>query len=180
MQVGAPFEDKKGLLGLFKKTRIELIGTDPFKQRVCLDGKNVTKEIRLPEVTKNVFHVAQESLIRREMVKKQRSMGKKNGAVMEGRDIGTKVFPDADYKFYFEANDEIRARRRYRELIAAGQKVSLTQVLREQKKRDATDYNRKEGPLKVAKDAIVMDTSSLTIDETVDKILAVIKLSRAS
>ena len=174
------FSDIKTLVSLFKKTRIKLIGTNPFKQKVRLDGKDVTKEIRLPELTKNVFHVAQEPLIRREMVKKQRAMGKKKGAVMEGRDIGTKVFPDADYKFYFEANDEIRARRRYRELIAAGQKVSLTQVLRDQKKRDATDYNRKEGPLKVAKDAIVMDTSSLTIDETVDKILAVIKLSRVS
>ncbi len=174
MKEKVPFENKKTLVGLLKKARIELLGKDPFKQKVRLDGKDVTKAIRLPELTKNVFHVAQEPLIRRAMVKKQREMGIKNGAVMEGRDIGTKVFPDADFKFYFEASDEIRARRRYRELIANGQKVTLEQVLRDQKKRDATDYNRKEGPLKAAKDAIVIDTSSLTIDETIDKILPII------
>ncbi len=175
MKEGARFEDKRALVGLLKKAKIELIGSDPFKQRIQLDGKDVTTEIRSPELTKNVFHVAQEPVIRREMVKKQRRMGLNNGAVMEGRDIGTKVFPDADYKFYFEANDQIRAKRRYRELIAAGQNISLTDVLRDQKKRDSTDYNRKEGPLKVAKDAIIIDTSSLTIDETVDRILAIIK-----
>ena len=175
MQEKVPFENKKRLIEIAKKAKIELRGVDPFKQNVRLDGKDVTKEIRLPELTKNVFYVAQEPLIRREMVKKQRVMGLKSGAVMEGRDIGTKVFPDADFKFYFEANDEIRAKRRHRELIAAGQSISLEEVLRDQKKRDATDYNRKEGPLKVAKDAIIIDTSSLTIDETLDKILPIIK-----
>ena len=169
-----PFEDKKKLVAIAKKVKIELIGMDPHKQKVRLDGKDVTKDIRTPELTQNVFYVAQEPLIRREMVKKQRAMGRKNGAVMEGRDIGTKVFPDADYKFYFEANEQIRALRRQRELVAVGKNISVEQVLADQKKRDATDYNRKEGPLKVAKDAIVMDTSSLTIDETVDKILAII------
>ena len=170
-----PFQDKKKLIAIAKKARIELVGMDPMKQKVRLDGKDVTKKIRTPELTKNVFYIAQEPLIRREMVKKQRSMGKKNGAVMEGRDIGTQVFPDADYKFYFEANEQIRAKRRHRELLASGQKVTLKQVLADQKKRDATDYNRQEGPLRPAKDAILMDTSSLTIDETVDKILAIIQ-----
>lgn len=175
MRENIPFSDKSKLLVMAKNAKIELVGSDPMKQKVRLDGKDVTKEIRAPELTKNVFHIAQEPLIRREMVKKQRSMGKRNGAVMEGRDIGTKVFPDADYKFYFEANEEIRAKRRYRELLAADQKITLKQVLVDQKNRDDTDYNRKEGPLKVAKDAVVMDTSSLTIDETVDKILAIIQ-----
>lgn len=180
------FSDKKCLAGIAKKIRIEFKnvearslrpgrGNPAPTQRVFMDGKDVTKEIRTPELTKNVFYVAQEPLIRREMVKKQRVMGLKKGAVMEGRDIGTKVFPDADFKFYFEANQRIRAIRRRRELLAAGQKISLKQVLVDQNNRDATDYNRREGPLKVAKDAIVMDTSSLTIDETVDKILAIIQ-----
>ena len=180
MKEGASFKNKKALVGLLKKARIELIGKDPFKQKVRLDGRDVTQAIREPELTKNVFHVAQEPRVRREMVKKQRQMGLYGGAVMEGRDIGTKVFPDADFKFYFKADSAICARRRYRDLIKAGHKVSLAQVLRDQKKRDATDYNRKEGPLKVAKNAIVIDTSSLTINDTVDRILAVIKLSRAS
>ncbi|OIO39442.1 MAG: cytidylate kinase [Candidatus Omnitrophica bacterium CG1_02_49_16] len=178
MRAGVLFKNKKGLVELIRKSKIELIGQDPFKQKVHLDGEDVTGEIREPSLTKNVFYVAQEPAIRREMVKKQRQMGQRKGAVMEGRDIGTQVFPDADFKFYFEANQTIRARRRYRELIALGQNISLTQVLIDQKKRDATDYNRKEGPLKAAKDALVIDTSSLTIDETVDKILAVIKSCR--
>ncbi len=175
MQENIPLQDKKRLVQVAKKAKIELIGTDPLKQKVRLDGKDVSKKIRTPELTKNVFHVAQEPLIRREMVKKQRAMGLKRGAVMEGRDIGTKVFPNADYKFYFEANETIRAERRQRELIASGQNVSLERVLIDQRKRDATDYNRKEGPLKAAKDAIVIDTSSLTIDETLDKILPIIR-----
>ena len=175
MKENISFEDKKKLLETAKKAKIELIGTDPMKQKVLLDGKDVTAEIRTPELTKNVFYIAQETLIRRELVKKQRQMGLKLGGVMEGRDIGTKVFPDADFKFFFEANEAIRAKRRHRELIAAGQNINLGQVLIDQKKRDATDLNRKEGPLKVAKDAVVIDTSSLTIDETIDKILAAIK-----
>ena len=175
MNENIPFENKKLLIAASKKAKIELLGTDPLKQKVRLDGKDVTKAIRTPELTKNVFHVAQEAMIRREMVKKQRAMGLKNGGVMEGRDIGTKVFPDADFKFYFEANEQVRALRRQRELIAAGQPMSLEQVLIDQKKRDATDYNRKEGPLKVAKDAIVIDTSSLTIDQTIDKILPILE-----
>lgn len=187
MKENVSFEDKKCLVEIVKKIKIEFKtvgarlprpgrGNPAPTQRVFMDGKEVTKAIRLPELTKKVFYVAQEPLVRREMVKKQRAMGSKGGAVMEGRDIGTKVFPDADYKFYFEANEEIRARRRHRELIGTGQNITLEQVLADQKKRDAADYNRREGPLKAAKDAIVLDTSSLTIDETVDKILHIITL----
>ena len=94
---------------------------------------------------------------------------------MEGRDIGTMVFPDADFKFYFEANPEIRAKRRQKELLEAGKKASLDTVAEDIKRRDDTDYNRKEGPLRQAKDAHVIDTSSLTIDETIDKILQVVE-----
>lgn len=175
MQEKIPFENKKGLIAIAKKVSIRLAGNDPEKQKVFLDGKDVTKAIRTPELTKNVFHVAQEPLIRREMVKKQRMMGQKGGAVMEGRDIGTMVFPKADYKFYFEANDHIRALRRQRELVAVGREISLKKVMEDMKKRDATDFNRKEGPLKCAKDAFRMDTSGLTIPETAGKILAIIR-----
>ena len=93
---------------------------------------------------------------------------------MEGRDIGTVVFPNADFKFYFEANDAIRAKRRYKELMQSGQKAELKSVAQDIQRRDATDYNRKEGPLRKAKDAFVIDTSELTIDQTIDKILQVI------
>jgi CMP/dCMP kinase len=175
IQQRLPFTEKKKLIAIAKKARIELKGTNPLKQQVFLDGKNVTKAIRTPELTKNVFHVAQEPMIRREMVKKQRAMGKAGGAVMEGRDIGTKVFPNADYKFYFDASHEIRASRRLRELLAEGKKAKFADVLADIKRRDKTDIERKEGPLRQAKDAIFLDTTSLTIDETVDRILDIMK-----
>ncbi len=172
---GVPFSETKKLIAITRRARIRLEGKDPAKQRVFLDGREVTKAIRLPELTKNVFYVAREPRIRRILVPKQRQMGKKAGGVMEGRDIGTVVFPDADFKFYFEASAAIRAKRRWRELIDAGQRVSLKQVLNDQRGRDLTDYRRKEGALKPAKDAIRMDTTSLTISQTVDKILNIIR-----
>src|SRR3989338_1947000 len=169
------FENKKALVVVAKKARIELKGKNPQKQRVLLDGKEVTKEIRLPELTKNVFYISQEPAIRREMVKKQQAMGKKAGAVMEGRDIGTKVFPNADYKFFFVASPEIRSKRRFKEIIAEGKKISIQEVLSDLIRRDKTDLTRKEGPLKKAKDALLIDTTSLTIEGTVDRILQIIQ-----
>ena len=176
MEEGISFENVPALVDLSKKIAIRFEGTDPSTQKVFLDGKDVTEAIRQPELTKNVFHVAQEPLIRREMVKKQQALGQKAGGVMEGRDIGTMVFPEADFKFYFEANPEIRAKRRQKELLEAGKKTSLDTVAEDMKRRDDTDYNRKEGPLRQAKDAHVIDTSSLTIDETIDKILHIVNL----
>ncbi|MGH7198775.1 MAG: (d)CMP kinase [Candidatus Omnitrophota bacterium] len=180
MREGVPFTDTKKLIALSRRARIRLEGKDPARQKVFLDGREVTKAIRHPELTKNVFYAAQEPRIRRILVAKQRLMGKKGGGVMEGRDIGTVVFPDADYKFYFEASTAIRAKRRWRELVDAGQRTSLTQVLKDQKKRDLTDYRRKEGPLRPAKDAIRMDTTPLTISQTVDRILQVMRFGSSA
>ena len=174
MRESVRFEDLKKLVSTAKRAKIQLKGRDPHKQKVSLDGKDVTRAIRDPELTQNVFHVAQEPLIRRILVKKQRQMAKTGGGVMEGRDIGTVVFPNADYKFYFEASDAIRARRRQRELAAVGRKLALKKVLKDITRRDLTDTRRKEGPLKKAKDALVIDTTSLTIEETVDKMVQLI------
>lgn len=177
MILNIPFKNVGQIVSLFKKTKIFLEGRDPLKQRVFLDGKDVTKAIREPELTKNVFHIAQEAPIRREMVKRQRRIGKAEGAVMEGRDIGTVVFPKADYKFYFEAKPKVRAKRRQRDLLAAGKKVSIAEVMKDIKKRDKTDIERKEGALRPAKDAMILDTSELTIPETIDKMIALMKPS---
>ena len=175
MQKGISFHDtlhdRKELIRIAMGCRIRLTTSPEGAQKVFLDGKDVTEEIREPALTQNVHYIAQEPRIRREMVKKQKAMGKKDGAVMEGRDIGTVVFPKADYKFYFEAKPSVRAKRRHRDLVSAGKRVPIDQVLADIKFRDKTDYDRKEGPLKKAKDAILIDTSSLTIDQTVDRIL---------
>ena len=151
------------------------IGFGPMKkdvQTVYVDGKDVTKAIRTPELTKNVVYVAREPKIRAEMVRKQRILGRKEGAVMDGRDIGTVVFPKAHFKFYFDAEPRLRARRRYKELLEAGKKVPFKRVLEEIRERDKTDRERKQGALRVAKGAKVIDTTGLTIQATIDKILA--------
>lgn len=167
---GVDFSDKKKLAQITRKSGIRLENA-----RVFLDGKDVSGQIREPELTKKVVYVAREPLVRREMVRKQRALGEARGAVMEGRDIGTVVFPRADYKFYFEAAGRVRARRRQRDLAKEGRRVPLGRVLKDIKKRDRTDSLRKEGPLKRAKDAILIDTTSLTIPQTVDRILAIVR-----
>ena len=167
MNAGIDFNKTGDLVIAAKKAKITFKG-----KRVFLNGREVTKEIRTPELTKNVFYIAQEPLIRREMVKKQRAMGKKSGAVMEGRDIGTMVFPDADFKFFLEADPKVRARRRYRELVQTGKRVRYSEVLKDLIRRDKSDKTRQEGPLRAAQDAFLIDTTSLTIDEVVDRILA--------
>lgn len=173
-QLGVDWSDKKALAKIARVSDIHLEGSDPLKIKVFLDGKNVSKAIRDPELTRNVFHVAQEPLVRHEMVKKQRLMGKKSGGVMEGRDIGTVVFPHADFKFFFEANVSVRAQRRQRELAEAGTRISLEEVKKDLLRRDKTDKERKVGALKQAKDAIYIDTSTLTIPATIDKMLNLI------
>ncbi len=143
-------------------------------QKIHVNGKDVTQAIREPEITRSVFYIAREPRLRREMVKKQRVFGKKEGAVMEGRDIGSVVFPNADYKFYFDATPRLRALRRQKELAAVGKRLPLKQVLKEIEDRDRSDRERKEGALKVARGAKVLDTTGLTIDATIDKILAIL------
>ena len=169
MQKNVPFTDLQAMVAVAKKIRIRFAG-----KKVFADGKDVTKAIRTPELTKNVVFIAREPRIRHEMVKKQRTLGRKEGAVMEGRDIGSVVFPKADYKFYFDADVATRARRRWRELKAAGKPMTLSQVKREIKARDLSDIQRNAGALKVARGARVLDTSGLTIPQTADKILLII------
>ena len=173
MRQGVSFEDTKKLADLARQAKIRFEDCQ-VKQKVFLDGENITRDIRLPELTKNVFYVAKTPLIRHEMVKKQRALGEKEGAVMEGRDIGTVVFPNADFKFYLDADSQVRAKRRYKELIKSGKSIALAEVLADLKKRDRSDKTRKEGPLKQAEDAHLIDTTPLTIREVVDKILQVI------
>ena len=145
------------------------------RQHVFLDGEDVTQAIRQPELTKNVFYIAREPLIRREMVRMRRVMGQKNGAVMEGRDIGTVVFPNADTKFFLVASVKVRARRRFEELKDSDKKISFEDVFKDLKKRDRSDWTRKEGPLRQAKDALLIDTTQLTIAGVVDRILTALR-----
>ena len=130
-----------------------------------LNGINVEKEIRSMEVSDKVSPIAALGFVRRAMVAKQQEIGKAKGIVMDGRDIGTVVFPDAELKLFVTASPEVRARRRWEELQAKGEQVSYEEVLDNVKKRDYIDSTRSESPLRQAPDAIVLDNSNMTIAE---------------
>ncbi|MDR3339619.1 MAG: (d)CMP kinase [Candidatus Symbiothrix sp.] len=130
-----------------------------------LNGENVEKQIRSMEVADKVSPVATVGFVREAMVRQQQEMGKNKGIVMDGRDIGTVVFPDAELKIFVTARPEIRAQRRLDELIAKGEKASFEEVLENLKKRDFIDSTRKDGPLRKAADAVLLDNSDITIEE---------------
>lgn len=166
--------DEAKLGELARTTEIELKQSDG-SLKVYLDGKDVTDQIRTPEVTNNVKYIARTKAVRECMVAKQRKLGEQGGAVMEGRDIGTVVLPNADRKFYIDASFDIRVARRYEELKQKGSVVTEEEVKKDLKVRDESDFNRAIGPLKKAADAIVIDTTDLTIEGVIDKILSLIK-----
>jgi cytidylate kinase len=139
-----------------------------------VDGEDVAGLIRTSELTNNVKYIARVPGVRHEMVRMQRRMGERSGAVMEGRDITTVVFPDAEYKFYLDADPEERALRRFKELKETGSGVTLEDIKKDVISRDESDMNRSVGALKIADDAIVVDTTDLTIDGVVDQVLACI------
>ncbi len=167
-------KDESALTDLARSTDIDM-GEDEGELKVYLDGEDVAGLIRTPELTNNVKYIARVPLVRKEMVRLQRAIGSSHGAALEGRDIGTVVFPDADYKFYLDADPDERARRRHKELIDQGQTVDLASIKRDVIARDESDMNRSVGALKKSPDAILIDTTKLSVDGVVKKILAYIK-----
>ena len=141
-----------------------------------VNGKNVTNKIRKSDVSQKVSEVSAIPIIREYMVRIQRSFTKNNSCVMEGRDIGTVVFPNAEFKFFFIASDDVRAKRRQLELESLGEKKSLVNLMHEIKKRDKFDSERGHSPLRKAFNAIEVDTTNMTIDEQVNFMLSKIKL----
>ena len=143
--------------------------------RVILDGEDVSSEIRKMEITGNVKYVAKIAKVREGMVEFQRRLIKGlGGAVMEGRDIGTVVLPEAKYKFYLDASFNERVQRRFMELRARADSVTHSEVADDLKQRDHTDKTRAVGPLKKAENAILVDTTSLSIKEVIDKIVGIV------
>ena len=130
-----------------------------------LNGVNVENKIRTMEVSAHVSPVAALDFVREAMVRQQQEMGRQKGIVMDGRDIGTTVFPDAELKIFVTASPEIRAQRRYDELKAKGQAADFDEILENVKQRDHIDQNRKVSPLRKADDALLLDNSHLTIEQ---------------
>lgn len=146
---------------------------------VFLDGSDVTKDIRLAEVTENAHYVANEPKAREVLVQLQRRLGRQLGSfVAEGRDQGSVVFPEAEFKFYLDATPEIRARRRYDELIAAGQAADFKGVLASINQRDSRDRSRDVAPLIKPPGAVLIDTSGMTVEQVVAAILRVVESGR--
>lgn len=145
------------------------------RSEICLNGRNVEKEIRSHEVSRHVSVVARVPEVRDKLVLAQRRMGEMGGVVMDGRDIGTVVLPDAEVKFFMMANLEARGKRRYNELVRRGRAVSLEAVEANLVERDRIDSTRDHSPLMQAEDAIVIDNSDLSIEEQFDHMMGCVQ-----
>jgi len=164
MRQNADTADMHRMEQLARAADIEL---RPAGQLVLLNGEDVTAAIRSAEVGKQASVVAAIPGVRRALVEKQRALGARTSVVMEGRDIGTVVFPDADVKFFLTARIDVRARRRFDELTAAGAKSTFEETLADLERRDAQDTSRAIAPLKQADDAILVDSSEMAADDAV-------------
>ena len=165
------WDDDAGLEALLGRIEISF-RVDGELNRVFLGGEDVSDAIRLPETSMGASQVSSRPVVRNGLLELQRrlALSAPKGAVLEGRDIGTVVFPDADAKFFLQADPEIRARRRYEELFEKGTERPLDEVLADQQKRDRDDAAREVAPLKAADDAIHVDSSSLPLSEVVQQI----------
>ena len=163
------YGDEAGILKAIDEDGIEL-RSENGEQKVYVAGKDVSKEIRTPEISANVSQVSALPKIREKMVSLQRQMAGKTNVIMDGRDIGTNILPDADVKIYLTASVETRAKRRYNELKEKGEDCDLEQIAQDIKERDERDMNRDTAPLKKAEDAILVDSSDMTIPEVVSEI----------
>ncbi len=166
--------DEDLLYRLLMQTSIQL-QTTKSQQIVLLDGADVTNQIRSNEVNANVSIVSAHGKVRSEMVKRQRQMGSIGGVVMDGRDIGTAVLPNAEIKVFLEASVEERARRRHAENLEKQIPTNLEQLMKDIAYRDHYDSTRKVSPLMQADDATLLDSTTMTIDEVVQKIVALAK-----
>ncbi len=174
MKKNIPFDQSKTIENMAEEMDIQF-DIDNGTQNIIVNGEDVSEEIRLPEVSRNVSIVSSFSGVRREMVSKQREMGKDNNVVMDGRDIGTVVFPYAKHKIFLTAKPEVRAVRRMKEMEEKGHTVDYNQLLEEIKERDYMDENRADSPLIAAEDAIIVDTTDLSFDEVLEKITTMIR-----
>ncbi|MBA9074847.1 cytidylate kinase [Flavobacterium gossypii] len=167
--------DKKSLVEKLPKISLQfLFNPDLGFAEIYLNEKNVETEIRTLAVSNFVSKIAEISEVRAKLVEQQQQMGKNKGIVMDGRDIGTVVFTDAELKLFMTASPETRAKRRYDELIEKGQEVSYEEVLKNVQERDYIDTHREDSPLTKAADAIEIDNSHLSIQEQFDKVLELV------
>ncbi len=167
--------DKEKVIALLSDTKVDLKYIDGT-QRVFLNGEDVSEEIRLPEASMAASNVSSIPEVRAFLLDLQRDMAKNNNVVMDGRDIGTVILPDAQYKFFLTASAQVRADRRFKELKEKGIDVDFDSLLEEIIQRDYNDSHRETAPLKQADDAILIDSSFLTLEESINAIADKIKV----
>ena len=174
-RAGVPSKDEEAVTALLPEIDIVIERAEDGSQKMMLNGEDVSSDIRLPEVSIYASDVSAMKPVREFLLETQRGFARRENVIMDGRDIGTVVLPDADVKIFLTAKPEIRAKRRYEELIARGEDVTFDEVLRDMLYRDKNDSERAESPLKMAEDAVLADTSYLDLDESRDLIISIIE-----
>jgi cytidylate kinase len=172
-------EDIPKLIAMLSKIDIRILYSEKGN-KIFLNGKNISQRIREADITKRSSEIAKIGIVREKMVELQIEIGKDGGVIMDGRDIGTVVFPNADFKFFMIADEKTRALRRWKEAAEKGENLSLKDIEKELIWRDANDSSRKISPLKQAEDAIPVDTSSMTIDDQVEFLFEIIKRGKSA
>ena len=168
-------DDPLSVVKVLQSTQIDLIPSENGV-KVFLDGEDVSGLIRTEEIGKLASKIARHPQVRKILVRMQRKLGEKaKNAVLEGRDTGTIIFPDADIKFFFTASPEVRAERRFKELKEKGINVSFSDILKEIKERDRLDETREDSPLRPAEDAVIIDTTGKSLHQVFREVLQIIK-----
>ncbi|WP_405354116.1 (d)CMP kinase [Ruminococcus sp.] len=175
MRRGIEPVESEEVSNMLAEIKVELAFNDKMEQIVLLDGEDVSSLIRTPEVSMTASKISAIPKVRAYLLDLQRDMAKKNNVIMDGRDIGTVVLPDAKVKIFLTASPEARANRRYKELLEKGMTVSYEDVLKDVNERDYNDSHRKTAPLKPAEDCVFVDTTELDFEQSVEKIISVIK-----
>lgn len=179
IEAGVSFSDTEGIAEVARRADIYLEG-DPDSLQVKLNGQDVTQKIRSEQVSHTASVISAIPQVRREMVERQRQLGRHGGVVLDGRDISTVVFPEADVKLFLTAVPEERARRRFDEDRVRARELTYEQTLSEINTRDQRDSTRVDSPLAIAEDAIVMDSTELSLNEVYERALAIVRERMAS
>ena len=177
LENNVPIDEPKKIFELACSTKIDLHNNPDGSLSVILDGQDVSLDIRTPKITQFVSDLAKIKEVRQVLVKLQRQLGQKGNCILDGRDIGTVVFPDAQKKFFIDASPQERVNRRFKELRGLGQDVSEDAVSKDLANRDKIDSTREASPLRKAEDAIYIDTTNLSIEQVVDKMTGYIKIN---
>lgn len=179
LEAGASFDDKAKVAEIARKSKIELVG-EPDDLRIFLNEKDVSTKIRANDVGQAASIVSTVSEVRKILVEHQRNLGQNapQGCVLDGRDIGSVVFPNADVKFFLTAKPEARAMRRYAEDLEKGRAATYEKTLIEINRRDERDVSREDSPLKIAADAVVIDTSELDLTQVFEQMIKVVRESQ--